>query len=115
MKFEGNVINRVLENGKDNVQEIKVGTKVTEYLWSDREVWEVTKVISQKEVCIRRMDAKCIGGFGSDKWELSSNPDNPEILVKFGRKYWYRVFNNGEKARMKIRFGIADYRYDWSF
>ena len=48
-KMFGNVVNRIMENDKSN-QEIKIGTKVTEYLYSDRNVWEVIEVKSQKNV-----------------------------------------------------------------
>ena len=88
-KWYGSVQNRIEEN-KMFTDEIKVGTGVTEYSWSDREAYEVIEVRDQKHVTIRRYDHKHIGKFWADnEWELISNPDNPTIdLVKRG-KYWY--------------------------
>lgn len=88
-KWYGSVQNRIEEN-KMFTDEIKVGTGVTEYSWSDREAYEVIEVRDQKHVTIRRYDHKHIGkSWADNEWELISNPDNPTIdLVKRG-KYWY--------------------------
>ena len=56
-KMYGNVVNRIMENDRGS-EEIKVGTKATEYLYSDRYVWEVIEVKSQKDIVLREMGAK---------------------------------------------------------
>lgn len=118
-KFYGNVINRLQENQKD-IPTIYVGMGVTEYFWSDRNAYEVTKVINQKDVFIRKYDAKHIGPYGNDEWELISNKNNKEIEVVYRYGNWYykmlNPYNNKtEYQKAKLRFGVADYYYDFEF
>ena len=88
MKWYGSVDNRIMEQGKD-AEEITVGMGVTEFFWSDRHAYEVTKVTDQKHITIREYRAVHIGKAYENKWDLVSDPTNPEIdLVKRG-KYWY--------------------------
>lgn len=87
----GNLNNRVEEN-RQYVEEIKVGTGMTEYFWSDRHAYEVIAVKDQKHVTVREYDhkKKSDTAFSND-WELISNPENQTMdLVKRG-KYWYTV------------------------
>lgn len=88
-KWYGSLQNRLEEN-KTYCDEIKVGTGVTEYSWSDREAYEVIAVQDQKHVTIRKMDHRHVGdGCMDNSWELISNPGNPTYdLVKRGN-YWY--------------------------
>ncbi len=98
-KWYGNLSNRV-DEGKMFCEEIKVGTGVTEYFWSDRHAYEVVEVKDQKHVSIREYDHVNKGGAFSNSWELVSNEKNPVIaLVKRG-KYWYsEVGITPEEAR----------------
>lgn len=126
---------------------IEVGMGATEYLWSDREAYEVTKVVNQNDVFIRRYDVKNIGaGFGDNNWELISNEKNHEQEVVYRYNKWYKknvitkemvekcikedgywipttdkeyetVMNKGQVIRytpINIKFGYADYYYDFS-
>lgn len=88
-KWYGNVLNRI-EEDKQFCPEIKVGTGMTEYHWSDRTAYEVIAVRDQKHVTVRQYDHKHIGdGCMDNNWELVSNPDNAvRDLVKVG-EYWY--------------------------
>ena len=88
-RWYGSIENR-LEEGRQFCEEIKVGTGVTEYSWSDRHPYEVTEVTDQKHIKIRKMDHKHIGdGHMDNSWELISNENHPEIpLVKRG-SVWY--------------------------
>lgn len=88
MKLYGSLDNRLEEN-KMFCNEIKVGTGMTEYYWSDRHAYEVTEVIDQKHVKVREYDHKHIGEAFTNKWELVSNPDNPERLMTRRGNYWY--------------------------
>ena len=147
MKWYGSIINRIEENQKD-IPTIEVGMGVTEYLWSDRNAYEVTKVINQKDVFIRRYDAKNIGsGFGDNTWELISNPNAKEREIVYRYNNWYEklvytkelmdkmekqdgivwlsedivkdIKEKGQAIRYnkmnKLRFGVADYYYDFEF
>jgi len=91
-KWYGSINNRIEEN-KQFCEEIKVGTGVTEYFWSDRHAYEVIAVKDQKHVTIREYDHKRPDDKKdysySNEWVLVSNEKNPAIdLVKRG-KYWY--------------------------
>ena len=88
MKMYGNVINRLQEN-QNEIPKIEVGMGATEYLYSDRNAYEVVKVINQKDVIIRKYDHKNIGaGYGDNTWELISNPNNQEIEVVYRYGSW---------------------------
>lgn len=84
-------LNNRLEENKMFCDEIKVGTGMTEYSYSDRQAYEVIEVIDQKHVTVRRYDHKLKGGAYSNDWELISNEKNPTYnMVKRGN-YWYRA------------------------
>ena len=87
----GSLQNRLEEN-KTFCDEIKVGTGMTEYYWSDRHPYEVIEVKDQKHVTVRRMDHRHVGdGCMDNNWELVSNPENPTYeMVKRGN-FWYYV------------------------
>ena len=142
-KWYGSVNNRVDEN-KMFCDEIKVGTGMTEYSYSDREAYEVVEVKDQKHVKVRKLDHKLAGEAFSNNWELISNPNNSvSEIVKRG-KYWYWASRWSKKAldnpmiviipdkvykelqekgkdtcvvysRANVSFGVADYYYDYEF
>jgi hypothetical protein len=80
-----------MEEGRQFCDEIKVGTGVTEYYYSDRHAYEVVEVKDQKHIAIRRYDHKAAGTPMSNEWQLISNEANPVLqLVKRGGS-WYRT------------------------
>ena len=116
MTWYGSVQNRLEEN-RMYCDEIKVGTGVTEYLWSDRHPYEVIEVRDQKHVAVREMGHRPIGEPMSNEWELFSDPSKPtKCLVKWG-KYWYWTsgFGRNTRHRANVSFGVANYYYDYSF
>ena len=90
MKFYGNITNR-LEEGRQFVDEIKVGDGVTEYSWSDRDAYEIIAVKDQKHFTMRKLDAIHVGEAFENKWELKSNENNPEYEIAKRGKAWYYV------------------------
>lgn len=87
-KWFGSIFNRMEEN-KMYCKEIKVGTGMTEYSYSDRDAYEVVKVINQKHVFVREYDHKHIGkGNMDNQWELVSNTNNPIKELKFRYNKW---------------------------
>jgi len=88
--MRGSYINRLLEN-HPNDSVIEVGTLVTEYLYTDRHVYEVVEVDSPKRVTIRRMRALPKEGSVpmSNQWELVSDKDGIERKLTKRGKYWY--------------------------
>lgn len=85
----GNLNNR-LEEGKQFCEEIKVGTGVTEYFYSDRRAYEVVEVKDQKHIAIREYDHKAIGTSMSNTWKLISNPSKPIIKLTKRGNCWYK-------------------------
>ena len=97
----GSLNNRIEEN-RQFCEEIKVGTGMTEYFYSDRHAYEVIEVTDQKHVKVREYDHRPKGESFSNDWELISNPENPVMnLVKRG-KYWYTVSEITPEEAKKI-------------
>lgn len=84
-------INNRLEENRMFVSEIKVGTGVTEYLWSDRHPYEVTEVTDQKHVRIRRMKHSPAGEEYSNDWKIESDENASDFPIMKRGKYWYKV------------------------
>ncbi len=114
-KWYGSIGNRI-EEGKQFVNEIKVGDGVTEYLWSDRKAYEVVDVKDQKHITIREYDHKLKGEAFSNNWELVSNEDNAKInLVKRGND-WYiekvATIEQAESCDAETRLWVAMNGFD---
>lgn len=90
MAWYGSVHNRLEEN-RQFCDKIKIGTGVTEYLYSDRHPYEVIDVVDQKHVYIRELDHKLIGEPYSNDWELISNENNTVYYLTKRGKYWYKT------------------------
>lgn len=89
MKWYGSINNRIDERRPS--EKPQVGMGITEYFYSDRTAYEITKVFDDKHFMMRRYDAKHQGSYGEDNWELVSNPNNKEEEVVFRYGAWYRV------------------------
>ncbi len=114
-KWYGSLNNRVDEN-RMFCDEIKVGTGMTEYSWSDRHAYEVVEVRDQKHVTVREYDHRKIGEqvFGNNHWELISNPENPTYdLVKRG-KFWYSVVTLTPEMAKEIKDTHDTEGYVWA-
>ena len=111
-KWYGSFNNR-LEEGRQFVDEITVGTGVTEYFYSDRKAYEVVAVQDQKHITIRKLDHKLVGEAYSNDWELISNENNPTIdLVKRGNG-WY-VQNTVTKEMLETKKETAEDEFYFS-
>lgn len=114
----GNLTNRIMENDKTNVK-IKVGTMMTEYLYSDRNVYEVIEVKNQKCVKVRQMSARHKVAFSNDNVELYSDKNNrvKELVYRYNNWYEKYVDYSGKVCydKVKVVFGRADYYYDFEF
>lgn len=91
MKETGSLTNALMEN---KPREIKPGDSFSILLWSDRTLWQVTRVISQTEFFAKKVstymkdwaDGTCYPKVNADgNWDLSGD----EIKYKKCRKYWY--------------------------
>lgn len=89
-KWYGSLSNRI-EEDRQFCDEIKVGTGVTEYHWSDRDAYEVVEVKDQKHVTVRELDHIHVGEPMTNDWELVSNENNPTRTLEKRGKYWYWV------------------------
>lgn len=85
----GNLTNRLEEN-KMFCEEIKVGTGMTEYFYSDRHPYEVVEVTDQKHIKVRALDHQHVGNGSMDNnWELISNENNAVRQMTKRGNYWY--------------------------
>ena len=98
-KWYGSINNRC-EEGHKYCEEIKVGTGMTEYLWSDRHPYEVTRVINQEHVFVRPMDHERIDKNGMSEiqdYKYISNPNYDEIELKKYRGNWCKLYAYNKK------------------
>ena len=128
-KWYGSLNNRLEEN-RQFVETIKVGTGVTEYSWSDRHPYEVVEVKDQKHISIRMMRQELAkrGNYwysvvtitperakeileGDDieakLWACANNFYLDEIVASGKNKTRYHKRN--------ISIGKAEYYYDYEF
>ena len=95
-------INNRLEENKMFCDEIKVGTGMTEYDYSDRHAYEVVEVVDQKHVYVRQYDRKHIGeNYYDNNWELISNENNPIKYITRRGNGWYWTSIITKNAVMK--------------
>lgn len=98
-RWYGSLNNRIEEN-RQFCDEIKVGTGMTEYFWSDRKAYEVVAVKDQKHITVRQYDAKHTGEAYENKWELISNPNNPALqMTKRGDKWYFTTTVTADDIR----------------
>ena len=111
-----------------------VGQHVTEFHYTDRDVWEVIDVLSPRRILIRELDAECIkkpkdfhpGGFcghfsdnHSQEWKLTSNEANKQKTLSWrskakcwsevGKPTQYSRFGLHRKGEQAVKF------YDYNF
>ena len=119
-QWYGSLDNRLEEN-RMFVDEIKVGTGMTEYFYSDRKAYEVVAVKDQKHVSVRRYDHKHVGeGQMDNSWELISNPNNAvHDLVKRGDTWYWSVTVTAEDLDKigsdideRVRLAVAGFNED---
>lgn len=96
------------------------------YSWTDINPYEVVKVISEKTIEIREMDAEkddsvkmefVQGGFSfictndrDQKWHIKPNQNNRVIRIRFGKKGW----KSSDGKRFKLSDQPIKY-YDYNF
>ena len=98
MKWYGSLDNRIDEN-KMYCDEIKVGTYVTKYGYTDRDVYEVVDVVNQEHVFVREMNAKRIDNNGmsdAQTYEYSSVQDGHIYELKLTKYGWKQVNEYGQ-------------------
>lgn len=88
MKLYGNLINRMEENMKG--KELEVGLGVTEYMYSDRNAYEIVEVQDDKHFKMRKYSVKHNGNYGSQDWELISDESNPIYDMVYRYNKWYQ-------------------------
>lgn len=112
MKLYGSISNR-LKEGHNWEGELKVGTRLTEYLWSDKHAYEITRVVDQKHIFIRSLKAVRTDNNGMSEcqdYRFESDESLPEyeLMFKYGkwkkvRRYNYKDVQ--ERARLFVEEG----------
>ncbi len=98
--LRGSYTNRLMED-HDFVDTIEVGTKMTEFMYTDRAVYEVVKVVDQKHVYVRRMKAIAVGEPMTNTWELESDEKAEVSYITKRGKYWYWTVSVTREEYMK--------------
>ena len=119
MKWYGSIENRLEENQNQLCEKV-VGGLLTEFSYTDRTPYEITKVDNQKHIWVRRLDHKKADDIPmSNNWTLFSNENNPEIEMVYRYNKWNFAYKNVEDKLIyrhaNVTFGYADYYYDYSF
>lgn len=108
----GSLINEIMWHTINNIKPY-IGMGATEVLWSDRHAYEVVKINDDKHIVVRRMNAINKGGFGSNDWELKSDPDGNLVFLTRYKDGWF--MKNGRYKGNKFSLGYSCEYYDWSF
>lgn len=90
MKLYGSLQNRLVEGRDFTNGNIKVGTGVTEVLYTDRHAYEVIAVKDQNHFTIRRMKAISMESM-SNEWKLESDETQPTYDIERINGVFYEV------------------------
>lgn len=116
-RWYGSLQNRLAESAKQPKPEVGMG--VTEFYWSDREPYEIVKVIDDRHIIIRRLDAKRIdkNGFSEcQEWEYTSNPENNTTKLFLTKKgVWRERYPSGHLGCNGFGIGYAEKYIDPTF
>lgn len=92
-RIYGSLSNRFEEN--KIYKEIKVGEYATEYFWSDRHAYEITKVVDKKHFFIRRLKAIRIDHNGMSEcqeYRYEHDPKASDQEIEITKKGFKRVY-----------------------
>ena len=110
MKFYGSLQNRLVEGRDFTDGNIKVGTGVTEVLYSDRHAYEVIAVNDQNHFTIRRMKAIATGESMSNDWNLESDPTQPTCDIERINGIFYKVnYLTKDKVMERAEKALKEY------
>jgi len=116
-RWYGSLQNRLMENSRSAVPEVGMG--VTEFLWSDREPYEVIAVQDDRHISARRLGYKVVSGSchdGSAEYEYFSDPDGHVVsLFKKKNGKWVQRIGRKEYGGSSWVIGFAEKYYDPSF
>lgn len=100
MKLYGSLQNRLVEGRDFTYGNIKVGTGVTEVLYSDRHAYEVIAVKDQNHFTIRRMKAISTEPM-SNTWKLESDETQQTLNIERINGVFYKVSYMTKEQVMK--------------
>jgi hypothetical protein len=101
---------KLFENKPSEMGKIEVGMGASGTYWTDRDPYEVIRVVSDQTVDIRPLDVKITGGDYLDpEYTLHSNENYPLERVRRTKTGWKT------KTGKRIFFGYARYYRDPSF
>ena len=129
MKLYGSLSNRIEENRNILGREIRVDDDLTEYHWSDRSCYFVTRVENQKHIFVKRYnvcaDHEKAGGMGHQDWlyfkstkdmqKYTNDCVDKGLLPDYCKHPLEDIKENGE-CELVFRYGrwywVARYWYD---
>jgi len=115
-RWYGSVQNRI-EEGRQLVPQIEVGTDITMYLWSDRTCYYVTEVTDQKHIKVRPYrviaDRSKTGGMGHQNWlYFKTNADADAYLKQYFPDHVDCGFEQPEES-WAFRYG--NWYHEWVY
>ena len=111
-----NVVNTIIDAHK-NAEPI-IGDGVTELCYSDRHVYTIIKIVSNKEIIIQQDNAKRLDPKGmSDCQQYDYSTDKTGETVKITKRNDKKWYTKGIPMRYSNRFiiGIRNRYHDFSF
>ena len=129
MKFYGSIDNRLSENKNYLQHPISIGDDLTEYFWSDRCCYYVTRIIDQKHIFVKRYEVcanhHTADGMGHQDWlYFKTNREMQEYTNRCVREgllpdYCYHELSEikeNSEIELVYRYGAwytkSDYWYD---
>lgn len=99
MRDTASLTNAIMENRRS---EVKVGDTFARLMWTDRELWQVTEVVSPTKFKAMKVQTRC-----ENEYKGTENPvydedgkmklyEAREMLIVRKRKYWYAVEKDHE-------------------
>lgn len=121
MKLYGNLTNRFQEGHNFTGREIREGDDITEYLWSDRVCYFITKVVDQKHIFIHRYrvvaDQDKAGGMGHQNWlYFKTNKEANDYMKKYYPDQYGDTVYEDSDIELVFRYNHWNrvYRKNWN-
>jgi hypothetical protein len=116
-QWTGSLVNLLVGNSKSS--EPVVGMGVTELCWTDRHAYEIVKVIDDRHIIIRRLNAVRTDNNGmSDCQDYDYYSDLTGMTLKLFRDrkgVWRERIGTHELGSTRYAVGYAEEYYDYSF
>ena len=114
LKDTASVSNALMENAGVEGG-IKAGDTFAELMWTDRHLWVVTRVVSEKEFYAKAVDTECENYYDGTLYPVKNEDGSPKTVgeeshFKFRYKNWW-----SDGVKVHLSFGATTGYRDPSF